>query len=89
MDRTLQQKEHFLSIHHFILPDFFFSLFIIPLEKKNPRHYLLIFQASKSSSKQMIAITTSFTCKPLQPKCQDTRYTMVNQALLLRCLSSP
>lgn len=70
----------------------FFSLFLIPLEKKTktiPRHYLLISHASKSISKQIITITTSFICKPLQPRCQDPQHTMVNQALLLHCLSSP
>lgn len=74
MDRTLQHNLHFLSIHHYILPDFISHSSPSPWGKKKkiPSHYLLIFQTLKSSSKWIITTTVFFSCMPLQPKLQVT-----------------
>ena len=65
----------FYSSLHFAR--FYFSLFPIPLEekkKKIPSHYLLIFQALKSSSKGIITTTIFFIHMPLQPKFKVTHH---------------
>lgn len=74
-DFATQLTLSFYSLLHFAR--FYFSLFPIPLEKKKkniPSHYLLIFQALKSSSKGMITTPTFFSCMPLQPKFKVTHH---------------